>query len=108
MYVWSILDKNNRQELLQLSSIHKIYRKRGLKLITICVDGNKFFDVAFKLLSETQSSGTNYISSGTDISPLVDLRAIKGIKTTSFLGLLTPQAKIFYRSTEGLDSLEIK
>ena len=108
IYVWSILDKNNRQELLQLATIYKIYRKRGLKLFTICVDGNKFSDVAHKLLNETQSSGTNYICSGTEISPLVDLRAEKGIKTTPFLGLLTPDAKVFYRSTKGLDSLAIK
>ena len=61
IYVWSNQDKNNRQELLQLAAIHKIYRKRGLKLVTICVDGNDFTDVAKKLLIETQSSGTNYI-----------------------------------------------
>ncbi len=72
------------------------------------MDGNKFSDVAHKLLNETQSSGTNYICSGTEISPLVDLRAEKGIKTTPFLGLLTPDAKVFYRSTKGLDSLAIK
>ncbi|MFP6892099.1 MAG: thioredoxin family protein, partial [Opitutales bacterium] len=42
IYVWSNQDKNNRQELLQLAAIHKIYRKRGLKLVTICVDGRDF------------------------------------------------------------------
>ena len=63
IYVWSNQDKNSRQELLQLAAIHKIYRKRGLKLVTICVDGTGFTDVAKKLLIETQSSGTNYICS---------------------------------------------
>jgi len=94
--------------LLQLAAIHKIYRKRGLKLVTICVDGNDFTDVAKKLLVETQSSGTNYICSGTEISPVVDLRAEEGIETTPFLGLLTSGAKIFYRSTKGLEPLTIK
>ena len=108
IYVWSNKDKNNRQELLQLSAIHKIYRKRGLKLVTICVDGNDFTDVAKKLLSETLSSGTNYICPGTEISPVVDLRAEEGIETTPFLGLLISEAKIFYRSTKGLEPLTIK
>ena len=108
IYVWSNQDKNNRQELLQLAAIHKIYRKRGLKLVTICVDGNDFTDVAKKLLIETQSSGTNYICSGTEISPVVELRAEEGIETTPFLGLLTSEAKIFYRSTKGLEPLTIK
>ena len=108
IYVWSNKDKNNRQELLQLAAIHKIYRKRGLKLVTICVDGNDFTDVAKKLLIETQSSGTNYICSGTDISPVVELRAEEGIETTPFLGLLTSEAKIFYRSTKGVEPLTIK
>jgi thiol-disulfide isomerase/thioredoxin len=108
IYVWSNQDKNNRQELLQLAAIHKIYRKRGLKLVTICVDGNDFTDVAKKLLTETQSSGTNYICSGTEISPVVDLRAEEGTETTPFLGLLTSEAKIFYRSTKGLEPLTIK
>jgi len=108
IYVWSNQDKNSRQELLQLAAIHKIYRKRGLKLVTICVDGNDFTDVAKKLLGETQSSGTNYICSGTEISPVADLRAEEGIETTPFLGLLTPEAKIFYRSTKGLEPLTIK
>ena len=108
IYVWSNQDKNNRQELLQLAAIHKIYRKRGLKLVTICVDGNDFTEVAKKLLIETQSSGTNYICSGTEISPVVELRAEEGIETTPFLGLLTSEAKIFYRSTKGLEPLTIK
>jgi thiol-disulfide isomerase/thioredoxin len=108
IYVWSNQDKNNRQELLQLAAIHKIYRKRGLKLVTICVDGNDFTDVAKKLLIETQSSGTNYICSGTEISPVVELRAEEGLETTPFLGLLTSEAKIFYRSTKGLEPLTIK
>ena len=108
IYVWSNQDKNNRQELLQLAAIHKIYRKRGLKLVTICVDGSDFTDVAKKLLIETQSSGTNYICSGAEISPVVDLRAEEGIETTPFLGLLTSEAKIFYRSTKGLEPLTIK
>ena len=108
VYVWSNKDKNNRQELLQLATIHKIYRKRGLKLVTICVDGHGLTDVAKKLLIETQSSGTNYICSGTEISPVVDLRAEEGIGTTPFLGLLTSEAKVYYRSTKGLDPLTIK
>ena len=108
IYVWSNQDKNNRQELLQLAAIHKIYRKRGLKSVTICVDGRDFTDVAKKLLIETQSSGTNYICSGTEISPVVELRAEEGIETTPFLGLLTSEAKIFYRSTKGLEPLTIK
>ena len=108
IYVWSNKDKNNRQELLQLAAIHKIYRKRGLKLVTICVDGSDFTDVAKKLLSETQSSGTNYICPGTEISPVVDLRAEEGIETTPFLGLLTSEAKIFYRSKKGFEPLTIK
>ncbi|MBT5716722.1 MAG: thioredoxin family protein [Opitutae bacterium] len=108
IYVWSIKDMNNRQDLLKLASIHKIYRKRGLKFVTICVDGKECFDAAKKVLVETQSSGTNYISTGTEISPVADLRSEEGFLTTPFLGLLTPEAKVYYRSNNKINSLIIK
>lgn len=108
IYVWSIEDKRKRNDLLELSSIHKIYRKRGLEWVTVCIDGEAFQETAQKLLEETQSSGKNFICPGSELAPLADLRAEKGNRITPYLALVEPKGKIAYRSTAGLKPLLLK
>ena len=108
IYVWSIEDKRKRNDLLELSSIHKIYRKRGLEWVTVCIDGETFQESAQQLLKETQASGRNFICPGSELSPLADLRAEKGNRITPYLALVESAGKIAYRSTAGLDPLLLK
>ena len=108
IYVWSISDKTKREDLLQLSAIHKIYRKRGLEWITVCIENNTQKEDVYKLLKETQSSGRNFMAHGSDISPLADLRAEKGNRITPYIALVEPGGAISHRSTDGLLPLELK
>ena len=108
IYVWSMEDKINRNNLLKLSNIHKIYRKRGLEWVTVCIDGDELKESAQQFLKDAQASGRNFICSGSEIAPLADLRAEKGNRITPYFALVEPAGKIAYRSTAGLDPLELK
>ena len=40
-FIWQEEDETCRENLLKISEVFKIYRKRGLSLITICISQDK-------------------------------------------------------------------
>ncbi len=108
IYVWSSRDENHREDLLKISALHKIYRKRGIEFITACIDGVDEREKTHNILRNTLCSSQNYISEGTEISPFADLRGESSDRITPFLGLLDYSGKISYRSTKGIYEIEIK
>lgn len=107
-FVWSSENPKIRSLLLTLSEVHKIYRKRGLEWVTVNVDGEDHEEHVHSLLKETHASGRNFFCRGAAISPLADLRGERGDQVTPYLAVVRPGGAVSYRSTSGLDPLELK
>ena len=67
-YLWSPNDEESRANLLYLSEIYKIFRKRGLRIFTISVDKDERKTIEF--LEKAQMSSTNLIIPGDQVSPI--------------------------------------
>ena len=67
IYIWTKDDADNRHNLLSISNIHKIYRKRGLAVITICIEKRKLRSHK-RELENSQMSAINYLIEGKDFS----------------------------------------
>ena len=59
-FLWQLEDRNCRENLLKVTEIYKIYRKRGLSLITICISGDE--ENILENLKQAQSSAYNFKS----------------------------------------------
>jgi hypothetical protein len=89
-YVWS-LDENNKQNrnnMIIISSNFKIFRKRGLKVYTVCICNEEEKPEALEILQRAQLSTLNFYISGNKIYEVSKLRSSDGFKTTPFCRLL--------------------
>lgn len=93
-YVWKITDKETRENLIIISGLYKIFRKRGLKLITVCVTEENNKERALDLLKQSQLSSTNFLVSPTDISPLTTIMPNDIKRITPFYRLLSSDGKM--------------
>ena len=89
-YVWSLHEntKQNRNNLITISSNFKIFRKRGLKVYTVCICEEKEKPEALEVLQRAQLSAFNFYISGNEIYEISKLRSAEGFKTTPFCRLL--------------------
>ena len=92
-YVWQVNDENARENLIKLSSLYKIFRKRGLKLITVAIGEEKQREMIVEILNQAQLSTTNFISRGHEIAPLLVLLPNTIEKTTPFYRLISSDGK---------------
>jgi hypothetical protein len=92
-YVWQANDENARENLIKLSSLYKIFRKRGLKLITVAIAEEKQREKIVEILNQAQLSTTNFISRGHEIAPLLVLLPNTIEKTTPFYRLISSDGK---------------
>jgi len=93
-YVWRVTDKQTRDNLITISSLYKIFRKRGLKVITVCIAEKEKNEDANELLKQAQLSSTNFIVPGSQVSPLTTIMP-KDIKSvTPFYRLLGSDGKM--------------
>ena len=102
-YVWSLHEnqKQNRENLITISSNYKIFRKRGLKVYTICICKDSEKGVALEILKQAQLSSYNYYCLGKEITEISKMRSSEGNKTTPFCRLLTGENH-FKFGTNGL------
>ena len=89
-YVWSLHENSeqNRNNLITISSNFKIFRKRGLKVYTVCVCKEEEKPDALEILKRAQLSALNFYIYGNEISEISKLRAAGGFKITPFCRLL--------------------
>jgi peroxiredoxin len=117
-YVWSLGDKEEitRENLIVISKNFKIFRKRGIKVITICIAKEEEKERINNLLDICQLSAFNYYTYVSDVKNLIKLR-IEGHQTiTPFGRLMRTNGKMGYATLgeiedkkmhiEFLDSLE--
>ena len=70
-YLWQVDDKLCRKNLLKITEIYKIYRKRGLSLFTICI--SKEEEEILDNLKMAQTSGYNFKSDFYQVNQIYNL-----------------------------------
>jgi hypothetical protein len=102
-YIWALHDDNSqtRENLINISTNYKIFRKRGLKVYTICICEDSEKELAHEILKRAQLSTLNFYSSSKEISELSKLRAASGYKTTPFCRVLNGDGTFDY-GTNGI------
>jgi hypothetical protein len=93
-YVWQSDDKHSRDNLMKLSFLYKIFRKRGLRLITVCIAKTDEKNIILELLEKTQLSSTNFIAYGHHVSPLSRIIPTDLEKVTPYYRLLGSDGKM--------------
>ena len=87
-YVWQATDKNVRDNLIKLSFLFKIFRKRGLKLITICISEKQDEKEILDQLEKAQLSSINFMCYGHEVAPLAKIIPLELEKVTPYYRLL--------------------
>ena len=93
-YVWKASDKQTRDNLITISTLYKIFRKRGLKVITVCIAENENNEDANELLKQAQLSSTNFIIPGNQVSQLTTIMPKDMKSLTPFYRLLGSDGKM--------------
>jgi hypothetical protein len=104
-YVWSL--ENNpdvtRENLIKISTVYKIFRKRGIKVFTVCICKPKDQSKVLEILKQTQLSSLNFYTGGTEVSKLVTLRSQEGKRITPFCRIIQGDNTLAYGKNDLLD-----
>jgi hypothetical protein len=104
-FVWQTSDSECKENLLKITEIYKIYRKRGLSLVTICISENA--SEAIDILKQTQSSGHNFYSNFYETNPIFEMTNMKSKITPTTLAL-GKQETIYFKSQKRLNIEKLK
>jgi thiol-disulfide isomerase/thioredoxin len=96
------------EELPELVTIHRMYRKRKFETITISLDDPKERDAVLKRLQEKHVSSTNYIFNSDDRDTLATALDKQWPGPVPYTILVAPGGKIVYRKHDSVDPLELK
>ena len=109
-YVWSLDDNQNqtRENLINISKNFKIFRKRGLKVITICIGKEPEKERIKTLLQRSQLSSFNYYTYPGEIKNLIKLRSEVGKTITPFGRLMRINGKRGYSTSGVIDDKELR
>ena len=94
--------------MIGISANYKIFRKRGLKVYTICICEENEKEKALEILKRAQLSTLNFYTSAKEISDLSKLRDSVGFKTTPFCRLLSGDGKFDYGTNGVIDQKSLK
>ena len=104
-YVWSL--ENNpdvtRENLIKISTVYKIFRKRGIKVFTVCICKPEDQSKVLEILKKTQLSSLNFYTGGTEVSKLVTLRSQEGKRITPFCRIIQGDNSLAYGKNDLLD-----
>lgn len=96
------------EELAELVTINRMYRKRKFELITISLDDAKERDTVLKRLQEKRVSSTNYIFASDDRDKLAEALDKQWPGPVPYTILVAPGGNILYRKHDTFDPLEVK
>ena len=96
------------QELPELVTINRMYRKRKFELITISLDGPQQRDAALACLREHHVSSTNYLFNSDDRDQLAEALDKQWPGPVPYTILVAPGGKVLYRKHDVFDPLELK
>jgi peroxiredoxin len=96
------------EELGELVTINRMYRKRRFEMFTISLDDPKHRDRVLKFLKEKHVSSTNYIFASDDRDELAEALDAKWPGPVPYTLLVAPGGNIVYRKHDSIDPLELK
>ncbi len=96
------------EELDELVTIHRMYRKRDFEVITISLDEAEQKDRALKTLEEKHASTKNYLFSSPDRDKLAEALDPDWPGPLPYTVLIAPGGKVLYRHYRPIDPLEVK
>jgi len=96
------------EELSELVTINRMYRRRRFEMITVSLDGVKSRQQALEALSEKHVSSTNYLFSSTDKDKLAEALDPKWRGPVPYTVLIAPGGKVIYRQHDAIDAGELK
>jgi peroxiredoxin len=96
------------QELPELVTINRMYRKRKFELVTISLDDLRERDAVLKCLRENRVSSTNYIFQSDDRDQLAEALDKQWPGPVPYTILVAPGGKILYRKHDTFDPLTLK
>lgn len=95
-------------ELAELVTINRMYRRRPFEMITVSLDGSENRDRAEKVLAENHVSSTNYIFNSTNRDELAEALDKQWRGPLPYTLLIAPGGKVVYRKHDSIDPLELK
>lgn len=95
--VWATWCAPCVEELDELVTIHRMYRKRPFQMITVSADGLDAQDAAEKLLNSKHCSATNYILNGESRDDLFDAVDPEWKGAVPYTLLIAPDGKVLHR-----------
>jgi peroxiredoxin len=96
------------EELPELVTINRMYRKRKFEMITISLDDPKEREAVLKRLQEKHVSATNYIFRSDDRDALAEALDKLWPGPVPYTILVAPGGKIVYRKHDSIDPLALK
>ena len=104
-YVWQREDSGTKENLLKITDIYKIYRKRGLSLVTICI--SKDHSNVLRSLTQAQSSGHNFMSNFYDTNPIFNMTRLEA-KLTPTIIAVGKRGEIYFKSQNTFSEGKLK
>ncbi len=96
------------EELPELVAINRMYRRRGLQVITISLNDVKDREQALKFLTEKHVSSPNFIFDSDDRDKLAEALDKEWPGPVPFTVLIAPGGKVLYRKHDAVDPLKLK
>lgn len=106
--VWASWSGPSVEQLAELVSVNRMYRRRDFELITISVDSPSRRSNVLSLLRQQQASCKNYLADSDDeyrLMAAVDKSLLGGIPYTI---VVRPGGEVIYRGLGRVDPLELK
>jgi len=95
-------------ELPELVTMNRMYRKRPFEMITISMDDAKKQDQALAMLTKLHVATTNYIFNSDKRDALVEALDKEWPGPVPYTVLIAPGGKVIYRQTGEFDAMELK
>jgi len=95
-------------EMPDLVTMHRMYRGRKFKLVTISMDEPDKADDALKVLREKHVSATNYLLKTADRDKFAEALDKQWPGPLPYTILIAPGGKVLYRKVGAADPLEVK
>ncbi len=96
------------EEMDQLVTMHRMYRKRPFELITISADDKEASDKALKVLQEKHCSARNFILDVKNQDELFDAVDSEWKGAVPYTLLISPEGKVVHRVHGEFEPLELK
>jgi peroxiredoxin len=96
------------EELSELVTINRMYRRRRFEMITINLDNSKDRDRVLKLLDKRHVSSANYQYDSTDRDKLADALDKQWKGPLPYTVLIAPGGKVICRKHDAIDPLALK